>query len=60
MEDDVKNVRGVKVILAGSGGGFIGGVNGGNIYVRMVPHEERIWSFSRIWNGLRHAYHHVE
>src|SRR6266571_1813794 len=55
MEKEVKNARGVKLILAGSGGGFIGGVNGGNIYVRMVPHEERIWSFARIWDGLRHA-----
>src|SRR6266581_3388997 len=55
MEDEVKNVRGVKLILAGSGGGFIGGVNGGNIYVRMVPHEERIWSFARIWEGLKHG-----
>jgi HAE1 family hydrophobic/amphiphilic exporter-1 len=55
IERDVKDLRGVRFILAGSGGGFIGGVNSGQIYVRMVPHEERIWSFSRIWEGLKHG-----
>jgi HAE1 family hydrophobic/amphiphilic exporter-1 len=55
IEQEVKDIRGVRLILSGSGGGFIGGVNSGQIYVRMVPHEERIWSFSRIWDGLKHA-----
>jgi HAE1 family hydrophobic/amphiphilic exporter-1 len=55
IEQEVKDIRGVRLILSGSGGGFIGGVNSGQIYVRMVPHEERIWSFSRIWEGLKHA-----
>ncbi len=53
IENDVKNIRGVSLILSGSGGGFIGGVNSGQIYVRMVPHEERIWNFPRIWTGLK-------
>ncbi len=40
---------GVRMVLASAGGGFLGGVNQGDIYVRIAPHEERTVSISRIW-----------
>src|SRR5258705_4263391 len=41
IEQDVKDMRGVRLILAGSGGGFIGGVNTGQGYVPIGAHQER-------------------
>ena len=32
-----------------AGGGFIGGVNSGEAYVRIAPHEERLFSLDRLW-----------
>jgi HAE1 family hydrophobic/amphiphilic exporter-1 len=52
IEQDVAAVRGVSLILSNTGGGFIGGVNSGQVYVRMEPHEGRVFSFSRLWRGL--------
>lgn len=39
----------VRVILSSAGGGFIGGVNQANLYVRIAPHEERQLSIGRVW-----------
>jgi hydrophobic/amphiphilic exporter-1 (mainly G- bacteria), HAE1 family len=52
IEQDVSAIRGVSLILSNTGGGFIGGVNSGQVYVRMEPHEGRVFSFSRLWRGL--------
>jgi len=35
-------------VLATAGGGFIGGVNQGSVYVRIAPHSERIFSLGRL------------
>ena len=39
----------VRLVLCDAGGGFLGGVNQGSCYVRIAPHEERIFSFGRLW-----------
>lgn len=31
------------------------GMGQGNMYVRIAPHEERYWTFKRIWLGLIHG-----
>ena len=56
MEDTLRVVEGeltampaVRVILSTSGGGFIGGVNQANLYVRIAPHEQRQLSIGRLW-----------
>jgi HAE1 family hydrophobic/amphiphilic exporter-1 len=41
---EIRNVRGVQLVLATAGGGFIGGVNEGRAYVRLTPHGERVFS----------------
>ncbi|HEV8630304.1 MAG TPA: efflux RND transporter permease subunit [Thermoanaerobaculia bacterium] len=54
VEFEVRQSRGVRLALATVGGGFIGGVNQGSVYVRIAPHEERTFSPGR-W--LRETLH---
>jgi HAE1 family hydrophobic/amphiphilic exporter-1 len=49
IERDVLAVPGVRDVLVTTGGGFLGQVNQGNLYVRIAPHEERLWSLPRMW-----------
>ncbi|HXF04524.1 MAG TPA: efflux RND transporter permease subunit, partial [Blastocatellia bacterium] len=48
IEADLLATPGVRLVLASAGGGFLGGVNQGNAYVRIAPHEERKFSISRL------------
>jgi hydrophobic/amphiphilic exporter-1 (mainly G- bacteria), HAE1 family len=52
IEQDVLKTPGVRLVLASAGGGFLGGVGQGELYVRIAPHEERTLSFSRVWHEL--------
>jgi HAE1 family hydrophobic/amphiphilic exporter-1 len=52
IEQDVARTPGVRLVLATAGGGFLGGVGQGEMYVRIAPHEERTLSFTRVWNEL--------
>jgi HAE1 family hydrophobic/amphiphilic exporter-1 len=54
VEAELWKTRGVRMVLATAGGGFLGGVNQGYAFVRLVPTEERVFSFSRMLAGLRH------
>ncbi len=53
MEKEILETPGVKLVLSSAGGGFLGGVNQGNAYVRIVPHEERTLSFTKLWNETK-------
>src|SRR5437762_9509669 len=55
MADEARQVRGVALRLASAGGGFLGRVNQGYMYVRTVPHTERTVSLHRMWEGLKHG-----
>jgi HAE1 family hydrophobic/amphiphilic exporter-1 len=55
VEADLRSTPGVQIVLATAGGGFLGGVNQGGAYVRIVPIEERSFSVSRLWHGLIHG-----
>jgi len=55
IEDKVRAVRGVKVIASTSGGDYSGTLSSGRIYVQLVPHEERVFSWVRLMNGVIHA-----
>ncbi|MGH7161860.1 MAG: efflux RND transporter permease subunit, partial [Planctomycetota bacterium] len=48
VEKEVRGVRGVRTTLSTSGGGFLGQVNSGSVYVRLAPHGERLFSFGRL------------
>src|SRR5215217_4466708 len=49
IEQDIMKTHGVRLVLATAGGGFLGGVGQGDMYVRIAPHEERTLSFGRLW-----------
>ena len=49
---EVQAVPGVRSVLITAGGGFLGRVSQGNMYVRIAPHEERTLNPGRIWAAL--------
>ncbi len=52
VEADLMKIPEIKVMLAEAGGGFIGGVNTGDIHVGLAPHSERYWTFARLFKGI--------
>jgi HAE1 family hydrophobic/amphiphilic exporter-1 len=54
IEAELRQVHGVRDVLATAGGGFLGGVNQGSVFVRITPSEERKFSISRFFSGLVH------
>ncbi len=52
IDRDVRQIPGVVTVLATTGGGFLSTVNSGSAYVRIAPHEERIFSLTRLAKGL--------
>ncbi len=49
VEAEVRAVPHVRTTLVTAGGGFLGGVNSGEIYVRISPHGERTFNLGRLW-----------
>ena len=56
MEKDMLETPGVRLVLSSAGGSFLGGVNQGNAYVRIAPHEERTLSFGKFWTKLKEGH----
>ena len=54
VENEIRSIRGVRLVLASIGGNYFGGVNQAQIYVRIAPHGERIFSLPRLWRGILH------
>ncbi len=52
IEAELRQVRGIRTVLATAGGGFLGGVNQGRLFIRIAPHEERKFSIPRFLKGL--------
>lgn len=55
IESDLQKLPQLRLVQAQAGGGFIGGVNSGTIHVALAPHDQRYWSFSRLFKGLLHG-----
>jgi hydrophobic/amphiphilic exporter-1 (mainly G- bacteria), HAE1 family len=55
IEADLMAMPEVRTILASAGGGWVGGVNGGDVHVEIAPHAERYPSFTRFFRGLFRA-----
>ena len=49
IEADLIKMPEVRLAMATAGGGWMGGVNSGRIFIQMAPHEERIFSLGRLW-----------
>ena len=52
VEREVQSIPGVRLVLTSVGGSFLGAVNQGELYVRLVPHEERVFSWRRAITGV--------
>jgi HAE1 family hydrophobic/amphiphilic exporter-1 len=52
IDRDVRRVPGVETVLSTTGGGNLALVNTGSAYVRIAPHNERIFSLTRLAAGL--------
>jgi HAE1 family hydrophobic/amphiphilic exporter-1 len=52
IEAEIRQVPGVRSVLINAGGGFLGRISQGNIYVRMVPHGERTFGLGRLWTEI--------
>lgn len=48
VEEELRNVPGIRTVLGTAGGGFLGGLNNARYYVKLVPHEERVFSWKRL------------
>ncbi|MBI3326062.1 MAG: efflux RND transporter permease subunit, partial [Nitrospinae bacterium] len=55
IEADLRATPGVRLVLASAGGSFLGNVNESRIYIRIAPHEERVFSLTRLWQGVIHG-----
>src|SRR5499427_1068226 len=53
IEEDLLDTPGVRLILTSSGGSFLGAVNQGSVYVRIAPHDERVFSLTKLWNSIK-------
>jgi hydrophobic/amphiphilic exporter-1 (mainly G- bacteria), HAE1 family len=53
IEKDLMTTPGVRLILSSAGGSFLGAVNQGGVYVRIAPHEERVFSLTKLWNSIK-------
>jgi HAE1 family hydrophobic/amphiphilic exporter-1 len=52
LEREVRTTPGVRFVLSSVGGSFVGRVNQGNLYVRIAPHAERVFSVTRLLKSL--------
>jgi hydrophobic/amphiphilic exporter-1 (mainly G- bacteria), HAE1 family len=52
VEKEIRGIPAVRVVLASTGGDFLGRVNSGTVYVRIAPHTERTVTLERLWRGL--------
>ncbi|MET0339487.1 MAG: efflux RND transporter permease subunit [Polyangiales bacterium] len=52
IDADIRAVPGVRLNLMWAGGNFLGGVNVGGGFVRIAPHDERVFSLGRLWREL--------
>jgi HAE1 family hydrophobic/amphiphilic exporter-1 len=52
IEKDLGDIRGIRLVLTSVGGSFLGNVNSARAYVRIAPHEERIFSIGRFIKGI--------
>jgi HAE1 family hydrophobic/amphiphilic exporter-1 len=48
LQDDLSKVHGIRMVLLQAGGGFNGAVNSGSGFIRIAPHEERVFSITRL------------
>ena len=51
VEQEVRAMPGVRLVMSTVGGTFLGAVNEGELYVRIAPHDERVFSITPTVRG---------
>ncbi len=51
VEGEMRAIASVRLVFCDVGGNFVSSVNQGSCYVRIAPHEERTFSFARLWHA---------
>ena len=52
IEAELKDIRGIRTVLTTIAGGPFSTTNEAQIFVRIAPHDERIFSLSRLAKGI--------
>lgn len=52
IEAELREVRGIQTVLASAGAGGIGGLNQVRVFIKLKPHNQRIFSVKRLVTGL--------
>lgn len=52
VDAELRKIPGVTLVMAVAGGSVLNSVNFGNAYVRIAPHAERTFSFTRLWHAI--------
>jgi HAE1 family hydrophobic/amphiphilic exporter-1 len=52
LEAEIRRVPGVRLVLATTGGSFLGSVNEARMYIALAPHDDRLFSLTRLARGL--------
>jgi HAE1 family hydrophobic/amphiphilic exporter-1 len=52
LEKEIRSLPKVMMVLSTVGGSFLSAVNQGEMYVRIAPHEERLFNWSRLVKGI--------
>lgn len=52
VEAEIRSTPNVELVLASTGGGFLGMANSGDVYVRITPHDQRLFSIPRFLKAL--------
>jgi HAE1 family hydrophobic/amphiphilic exporter-1 len=55
VESKLMATPGVTTILGSTGGDYNGALSSGRIWVQLVPHEQRVFSWVRVGQGILHA-----
>ena len=54
VEGRLQSVPGVSLLLGTSGGDYNGSIGSGRIFVKLIPYEERVFSWERMARGIVH------
>jgi hydrophobic/amphiphilic exporter-1 (mainly G- bacteria), HAE1 family len=55
VEAKIKSTPGVVTVLGTSGGDYNGSLSQGRVWVQLVPHEQRVFSWARVGRGILHG-----
>ncbi|HTD67809.1 MAG TPA: efflux RND transporter permease subunit, partial [Candidatus Limnocylindria bacterium] len=55
IEGELSGVSGIKTVLASVGAGGLGGLSQVRVYAELLPHDQRVFSFGRLFRELLHG-----